>query len=359
MLIGFANYDDGTHQWVPKMRIIDFFDRGATFYPENIAFLDATGRLSYLEAQTRTHLIASALHSRAFGRGTHVGILAPNSNIALLALLGIFRTGAVCLPINPRDPVAVNSALLTRFDGELLLYHSVYEADARKIAGRVANNQPPVCIDDNGDFGESLSDWMCEAEPFFTAPNHSVDDAFWVFPTGGSTGSATDVVLNHRNAAASFANFPASFHCGNNCRHLVVAPMTHPVGVLACLYFARGGTNVIMATVDPGGILRAIQEHGITHLFVPPKLLYVMLNHPYVKLFDYSSLQHFIIGPAPASQEQLRQAANIFGPVMTQVHGRIDDEGVTIIVDRKFYSRGKGAGVKRLTPGGKVMDKLM
>ena len=63
------------------MRIIDFFDRGANLYPENIAFMDATGQCSYREARRRTHMIASALHRREFGKGAHVGILAPISDI--------------------------------------------------------------------------------------------------------------------------------------------------------------------------------------------------------------------------------------------------------------------------------------
>jgi acyl-CoA synthetase (AMP-forming)/AMP-acid ligase II len=134
----------------------------------------------------------------------------------------------------------------------------------------------------------------------------------------GASGSLRSVIVDHRHVAKSFANFYARFNYSDNARYLAVAPMAHSAGLLGCLHFARGGTNFIMATVDPGGILRAIQQRGITHLFAPPTLLHMMLIHPYVELFDYSSIQHFMIG-APVSVEELNHAIEIFGPVMAEI----------------------------------------
>ena len=306
------------------MRIIDFFDKGATLYPENIAFTDANGLYSYREASKQTHAIASVLHSKGFGKGTHIGILAPNSNIAYLIFLGVLRAGAIWLPVNPRNPVAVNSDALHRFDGALLLYHSLYEAEAKKIAARVPSVRMALCIDEKSEDGDSLPEWMSGAEPYFPPVDYSLDDTFSICPTGGTTGPSKGVVVSHRNVATSFANFYAHFHYYDNTRHLAVAPMTHSAGVLGCLHFARGGTNVIMASVDPGGILQAISDQGITHLFVPPTLLYMLLAHPDVERYDYSSLQHFFIGAAPTSFEKLKQAIDVFGPVMTESYGQTE-----------------------------------
>ena len=310
------------------MRIIDFFDKGATLYPENIAFTDANGQYSYCKASKETHAMASALHSNDFGKGTHIGILAPNSNIAYLALLGVFRAGAIWLPINPRNPVAVNSDVMDRFDGALLLYHSVYEAEAKKIAARVPSVQLVVCIDGGEKSGESLPEWMDSAESYFPPVDYSLDDTLFIFPTGGATGPSKGVVVSHRNVATSFANFYAHYHYYDNTRHLVVAPMTHSAGVLGCLHFARGGTNIIMASVDPGGILQAIDVRGITHLFAPPALLYMMLAHPDVERYDYSSLQHFFIGAGPTCFEKLKQAIDVFGPVMTESYGQTESQSI-------------------------------
>ncbi|MEH6568836.1 MAG: AMP-binding protein [Halioglobus sp.] len=328
------------------MRIIDFFDKGAALYPENIAFIDATRHYNYREACQQTHSISSALHAKGFGKGTHVGILAPNSSIAFLVLLGVYRTSAIWLPINPRNPTAVNADFLNRFDGELLLYHSAYAAQAKEIIAQAPSIRLAVCIDESSEFGASLPEWMRDADYKFPAVDHSMEDILSIFPTGGTTGPSKGVIVNHRNIATSFANFYAHFNYYDNTRHLVVAPMTHSAGVLGCLHFARGGTNVIMATVDPGGILRAIQEHAITHLFVPPTLLYMMLVHPDVALYDYSSLQHFLIGSAPTSFEKLKQAVEVFGPVMSEAYGQSEVPSIITAKAPRDYLDEKGAVIE-------------
>ena len=62
--------------------------------------------------------------------------------------------------------------------------------------------------------------------------------------------------------------------------------MTHSAGIMGMAHFPRGGTNYIMSTVDPEGILQAVQEYGITHFFIPPTVLYMMLALPNVREYD-------------------------------------------------------------------------
>ena len=95
--------------------------------------------------------------------------------------------------------------------------------------------------------------------------------------------------------------------------------MSHTASLLDSMHFALGGANILMSSVDPGGILRAIQEHAITHLFVPRKLLYMMLSHPFVDQFDYSSLQQLMTDDALPASERYHQAVSVFGPVLSEV----------------------------------------
>ena len=180
------------------MRIIDFFDQGAALYPDNIAFEDAAGQCSYREACEQTHAIAAALTGKQFGKGVHIGILAPNTSITYLALLGVFRAGAVWIPINPRNPVATNADFLDRFDGELLLYHSAYEKEAEEIIAQVAAVRLAVCIDGSSQFGASLPEWIGDADCHFAPVQHTLDETLAIFPTGGTTGPSKGVVINHR-----------------------------------------------------------------------------------------------------------------------------------------------------------------
>ena len=306
------------------MRIIDFFDQGASLHPDNAAFIDSTSQYSYREAEKESHFIASAICGRGYSKGSKVGVLAPNCNLAFLALLGLFRAESCWLPINPRNALEANIELLDRFGGELLFYHSNYEAEAVEIKDKVVGIKEIVCLDSSDGAGKLLESWNQDYRFTFQMDEENPEDMVALFPTGGTTGKPKGVTISHKNLETMFANYWAHFHYHDNSRHLVVAPMTHTAGVLGCAHFARGGTNYMMPSADPKGILEAIQEYGITHFFVPPTVLYMMLSVPDVRSYDYSSLQHIFIGAAPSSLEKLKEAIDVFGPVMSEAFGQTE-----------------------------------
>ena len=129
------------------MRVIDSFDNGAALYPDNLAFVDGPEKINYREAQAQTRRIAATIRGHGYAAGTKIGILGPNANISFIALLGLFRSESVWLPVNPRNALEGNVDVLDRFDCELLMFHSNYETEARAIKEQVAGIKEIVCID--------------------------------------------------------------------------------------------------------------------------------------------------------------------------------------------------------------------
>ena len=307
------------------MRIIDYFDNGVKYYPDNTAFIDIDdggASMSYAQAGPRTHRIAAAMHANGYRQGSHVGILAPNSTVAFLALLGLFRAEGVWLPINPRNTVATNVDLLTRFDGELLFYHTEFEAEAREIVESVPGIREAICINGKGSVGKSLEEWSAGCPEYHQVGAPDMDALFAVFPTGGTTGKSKGVEILNRNIYTMYQNMYAHFNYHDDTCHLVVAPMTHSAGLIGCAHFARGGTNAIMSKAAPELICNAIQDYSVTHLFLPPTVVYMMLALPDVSDRNYSSLQHMLVGAAPTSLEKLKECVSVFGPVMTEAFGQ-------------------------------------
>jgi acyl-CoA synthetase (AMP-forming)/AMP-acid ligase II len=100
--------------------------------------------------------------------------------------------------------------------------------------------------------------------------------------------------------------------------------MTHAAGGTAFSLLPLGGTQLFMAEVEPEVIMQMIERHKVTHLFLPPTVIYVMLSHPKVRDYDYSSLKYFLYAAAPMSADKLRQAIEVFGPVMVQSYGQAE-----------------------------------
>jgi len=106
--------------------------------------------------------------------------------------------------------------------------------------------------------------------------------------------------------------------------HLVVAPITHTAGVICLPLMAYGATNVIMAMPDLDTMLQYIERFKVTTLFLPPTVIYMLLQHPKVREYDYSSLRYLIYGAAPMSVEKLKEAIDVFGPVLAQGYGKTE-----------------------------------
>jgi acyl-CoA synthetase (AMP-forming)/AMP-acid ligase II len=111
--------------------------------------------------------------------------------------------------------------------------------------------------------------------------------------------------------------------------YLALAPLTHAAGVLCFPVMALGGEVVIMPSAPNmgpalGEFLALIGRHRVTHAFLPPTLIYLLLDHPALPAADLSSLQCLWYGAAPMSADRLEQAIGAFGPVLGQLFGQTE-----------------------------------
>lgn len=70
--------------------------------------------------------------------------------------------------------------------------------------------------------------------------------------------------------------------------NLTAAPMTRTAGYLTLPAGARGGTVMVVTKPDPAGLLDAIEEHRVTEFFLPPTVIYRLLEMPGIRQRDFS-----------------------------------------------------------------------
>ncbi|HIM72611.1 MAG TPA: hypothetical protein EYM43_06625 [Alphaproteobacteria bacterium] len=306
------------------MRLIDFFDRGASLEPDRAAFIDENGTLSYREAQIRTHQIANALMSESIAAGDVVAIYSPNDARAFLCMLGILRAGAVYVNLNGLSMIEENLYVLKDRDACLLFIHSLFAKHLDCISKEAPKVTRVIGIDCALEGAPSLTRWLAPQPE--TAPDISREpsDVACLFSTGGTTGRSKAAMLTNRAFETMIANANTAMPHKAPPIHLVAAPITHAAGLAALWLLPLGATNVILARPDPETVMAAISEHKVTTLFLPPTVIYMMLAHPRLNDFDYSSLDYLIYGAAPMSVDKLKQAIKAFGPVLTQLYGQAE-----------------------------------
>ena len=142
--------------------------------------------------------------------------------------------------------------------------------------------------------------------------------------TGGTTGLPKGVMLTTRNLETMTAMTLVGYPFAGRPAYLALAPLTHAAGVLCFPVMAAGGRIVVMPKPDVGAFLALIERERITHTFLPPTLIYMLLGHEALDGTDLSSLQCFWYGAAPMSTARLEEALTRIGPVMAQLFGQTE-----------------------------------
>lgn len=306
------------------MRLIDYFDRGASRNPSGVCLTDGQRSLTYTQTSELTHRIGQGLIANGMQPQTVGAVLSPNDMDAFACILGILRAGMAWMPLNARNSLEDNVYILDSNECAWLFYHSSFAAEIETIRQGAPRIRGYVCVDRANGQDPSLQDWLADFHgpaPYIPAGPH---DLASIWPSGGTTGRSKGVMLTHLNFTTMIANFCSSMQYDSPPVHLVAAPMTHAAGCVAFPLLAFGATHVVIPKADPLEMMRCIQEHRVTTLFLPPTAIYSMLAHPRVREFDYSSLRHFIYAAAPMSSEKLKEAIDIFGPVMAQTFGQAE-----------------------------------
>ena len=71
-------------------------------------------------------------------------------------------------------------------------------------------------------------------------------------------------------------------------------------------------------------MLEQIAKRRVTEFFLPPTVIYRLLEVPGIEQVDFSSLKYFLYGAAPMSVEKLKKAIAVFGPVMAGAYGQTE-----------------------------------
>lgn len=336
------------------MRIVDFLDKGASLDPDAPCLTTDGVSQSYAETVALTHRIAASLGSCGVAPGAKVAVLSANDPRAFTCVFGVSRAGAVWCPINPRNGASENRELLDLFDCTALFFQSAFATLVDSIRTELPAMTTLVCLDDDLPWAQSWEEFLDRGHDGEVA-THPVEDLAAVVGTGGTTGRPKGVMLTGTNLETMTGLTLMGYPFGDRPTYLALAPLTHAAGVLCFPVLCMGGEVVIMRRPDVDGFLDLVEQHGVTHTFLPPTLIYMLLDNPRLDATDLSSLECFWYGAAPMSTTRLEEALQRVGPVMAQLFGQSEAPMMISMLPPSEHFRPDGSvATERLSSAGRA-----
>jgi amino acid adenylation domain-containing protein len=147
--------------------------------PDRIAVEDEAESMTYRELETRASALAAQLAELGIGRGSLVGLCVPRTARLLVGLLGILKTGAAYVPVDPSYPAARVALMLDDADAPVIV-------SDRSVTANLPASASILFLDD---LDAEAGAFDADGEP---------EDAAYVIYTSGSTGRPKGVRVPHR-----------------------------------------------------------------------------------------------------------------------------------------------------------------
>jgi amino acid adenylation domain-containing protein len=177
-----------TRQPYERRCLHELFAEQAARSPEAIAVVSEHGRITYGELDRRSNQLARDLASAGVGEGALVAICLERSVDLLVAMLGVLRTGAAYVPVEPTYPPQRQALLLADAGAPALITQERY-IDAIHAPGAAV-----ICMDRDRK--------RLDAHPYGPLDLAVDPDALaYVIYTSGSTGEPKGVEIRHRSVA--------------------------------------------------------------------------------------------------------------------------------------------------------------
>lgn len=252
--------------WTDRRGVHEMFADHAARKPETLAVVCGSESLTYGQLNRRANQVARNLRARGLGVEDRIGLMTERSVETMSALLGILKSGAAYLPLEPAQPSQRLKQLAT--DAHM---RAIVSTEALRERVNELGVEIQVFVDSDID-GES--DLEVNVLP---------ESLAYVMYTSGSTGAAKAVGVEHRqltnylNAIVQRLALPAG------SSFALVSTLAADLGntVIFPALCSGGTLHIITSEVasDPIALAEYFNEHNIDCLKIVPSHLAALMTH--------------------------------------------------------------------------------
>ncbi|CAM2010730.1 non-ribosomal peptide synthetase [Acanthopleuribacter pedis] len=286
--------------------LFSVFARLAAKHPDHTALVHNTTSFSYRDLATRATQTAAALnHQHGVGAGDQVAVLLPRGAEAVIAMLALFRLGAVYVPVDTGYPAGRRALILQEARPRLVIHGALTPPE-----GLPALAWTDLAHDTD----------QQHAEP---PPGPVGDDPAYLLFTSGSSGRPKGVLVRHRGFCNTINHQIQTVAVTRADRCLAFAPLgfdASPAEIFLALHAGAACYLIDDAVkLDTHAFQRFLHDHGITVATLPPAFQAAL---PVEALTGLRALISAGEAPRPAQVAALAESVayfNAYGPTEASV----------------------------------------
>ncbi|QAT47165.1 nonribosomal peptide synthetase DhbF [Bacillus subtilis] len=294
----------------------DMFEKQAVLTPERIALMCDDIQVNYRKLNEEANRLARLLIEKGIGPEQFVALALPRSPEMVASMLGVLKTGAAYLPLDPEFPADRISYMLE---------------DAK-----------PSCIITTEEIAASLPDDLAVPElvldqvvtqeiikrysPENPDVSVSLDHPAYIIYTSGSTGRPKGVVVTQKSLSNFLLSMQEAFSLGEEDRLLAVTTVAFDISALELYLPLISGAQIVIAKKEtirePQALAQMIENFDITIMQATPTLWHALVTSEPEKLRGLRVLvggEALPSGLLQALQDLHCSVTNLYGPTETTI----------------------------------------
>jgi amino acid adenylation domain-containing protein len=311
------------------MILLDLIRQSARTMPDAMAVVGSDGGVTYAFIDALSERFAYILARSGVHRGDRVGIWLEKSALAIAAMQGTLRLGAIYVPLDPLSPVARIHTIICDCTIKLLV-------TVQQRAANIADQSTCFFYVDSTECADLLfhDAWPGEGvhESICTDVASGADDVVYILYTSGSTGRPKGVCISNTNALA-FIDWAADLlHATSADRFANHAPFHFDLSVLDIYVPFKLGASVHLIadniTYIPIALINFLRYEEPTIWYSVPSVLVLMMDQGNLLALPSLSLRVILFAGEPFPIRHLCKLyqrwsgirlLNLYGPTETNV----------------------------------------
>jgi len=318
------------------MNLGEILADAARHHPDRAAIVwhDGKERRTYREVDDRAAALATGLvEELKVQPGDRVAVMMSNSPELLETLFAVWKAGATISPLNARLTQEEIQFQVTDCEAKVFIVGSEFTEtalglrDELGVESFVLESEAAAPAQDYSGDGLVGLGALCDRHAGKQPPDPGTldTDVAWLAYTSGTTGRPKGAMLSHGCLTFVAVSWLADLQrLEPEDVALVAAPLTHGAGIMALAFVMKAATQVLAHGFNPANILATIAEEKVTHTWMVPTQIRMILDSPALETADLSTLKTIVYGGAPMYVEDLKEAIRRIGPIFVQLFAQTE-----------------------------------